>query len=72
MYYPLKDYYSVKEIAIRAGELFGNFFSYKLFRQQLCYFNDINYSEEVEFMYGFEAPEKTVKDFLIDIAAASL
>lgn len=72
MYYLLKDYYSVKEIAIRAGELFGDFFSYKLFRQQLCYFKDINYSEEVEFMQGFEVHEKTVKDFLTDIATSSL
>jgi hypothetical protein len=39
-----------------------------LFTKQLCYFADIRYDEQVEFMPGFEVSEEEVKDFLTEAA----
>ena len=36
--------------------------------KQLCYFKDINFDEQVEFMPGFEVGEDEVKTFLTDAA----
>jgi hypothetical protein len=66
LYFLLKDFFSIKEIAMEAEKLFGQLFSEKLFREQLAFHKDINYSEEVEFMEGFEADDATIKTFLID------
>lgn len=72
LYYMLKQYYSINEISEKATALFQDLFSKKLFKAQLCYFNDIDYSEAIEFMPGFEVSEKTVRDFLTDVATVSL
>jgi len=67
LYFTLKDKFSLLEINKRANELFGNLFSEKLFRQQLSYFDDIDSSEEVEFI-GEEIPKNKIKDFLTEVA----
>jgi hypothetical protein len=67
LYFLIKYHFTVKEIANRAKELFRGFFNEKLFRQQLCYFDDIDYSELIEFI-GEEIPEEEIKEFLIDSA----
>lgn len=68
LYYILKDYYSITEISGRAHEIFKELFSEKLFRAQLCFFEDIDYSEDVEFLTGFDVSAENVKNFLIDMA----
>ncbi|GHT56426.1 hypothetical protein FACS189451_01170 [Bacteroidia bacterium] len=40
----------------------------KLFRAQLAYHADIDYTEEVCFLPGFEVNPEEVKQFLIDIS----
>ena len=67
LYFVLKDYYNLKKISSRAAEIFGNSFNGKLFREQLCYFDDIDYSEKVEYV-GEEIEEIKIKEFLSDIA----
>ncbi len=68
LYFILKSHYSKKEISDRAKELFQDLFSPKLFNAQLCYFVGINFSEMPDYMPTFETDERTIKDFLIDIA----
>jgi len=68
LYFILKDYYSVREISMEAERIFGLLFSEKQFRLQLAFHKDIDYSEPVEYMPGFEVAEKVIKDFLIDKA----
>lgn len=68
MYFLIKFHLSTKEICNRATELFPNVFSPVLFYKQLCYFADIKYDEQVEFMPGFEVSEEEVKNFLTDAA----
>lgn len=68
LYFILKNHFSVTEICDKAKELFTDVFNPVLFSKQLCYFDDISFDEPVEFMPGFEVPEKEVKAFLIDAA----
>jgi hypothetical protein len=67
MYFLIKDYFTIEQISVRAEEIFGPLFSKKLFRVQLSYFDDINYSEPVEFLCH-EVSENEIKEFLIDKA----
>jgi hypothetical protein len=66
LYFLLKNYFTIEEVSNKAKELFDQMFSAKLFRSQLAFHKDINYSEPVEYMPGFEVGEKEIKDFLID------
>jgi len=66
LYFMLKNYFSIKEISIESERIFGQLFSEKLFRLQLAFHKDIDYSEPVEYMQGFEVDGQKVKEFLID------
>jgi hypothetical protein len=69
LYFLLRDYFSFDEIASKAEELFNSgVFNRKLFKGQLTYFDDVDYSEAVDFLPGHEVPEEEIKRFLIDIA----
>ena len=67
IYFILKDHFTVKQISDRTTDLFGQLFSEKLFRAQLSYFFDIDYTEAVEYLVP-PAPEEEIKSFLIDKA----
>jgi len=60
--------YSIQDIADRARTLFGGEFNERLFRSELGYFDDVDYSEEVEFMPGFEVSMDEVKSTLADLS----
>ena len=66
-YFILRDYYTIPEICHEAEEIFGQQFSEKLFREQLAFHKDIDYSEPVEFLLPSVADNK-IKAFLIDKA----
>jgi len=67
LYFILKEHYTIKQIPDRSTDLFGQLFSEKLFRAQLSYFDDIAYSESVEFLLS-PVPDNEIKNFLIDKA----
>ena len=67
LFYILKDYYSVEQISKRAGEIYDQLFSGKLFRAQLAYFEDIDHSEPIEYLTP-AVPDNEIKEFLIDKA----
>lgn len=67
LYFILKDHFRLKEIIKKAKEIFGTSFNDKLFREQLAYFDDIDYEEEVIFKTQ-PVEDKEIRDFLIDIA----
>ncbi|OFY50653.1 MAG: hypothetical protein A2X22_04160 [Bacteroidetes bacterium GWF2_49_14] len=64
LFFLLRDHFSLNQISSQATELFGQLFSEKLFRAQLSYFKDIDYTEPVEFM-GTPVPEEEIRDFLV-------
>jgi Nucleotidyl transferase AbiEii toxin, Type IV TA system len=72
LYFILRDFYTLQEIIERTQILFEGVFSPKLFRQQLCYFEDIDYTEEVSFLDGFAVQDAEIKAFLTNIALMSL
>ncbi|MBP9751934.1 MAG: nucleotidyl transferase AbiEii/AbiGii toxin family protein [Candidatus Moranbacteria bacterium] len=68
LYFIMKDRHTIGEIAGKASELFGGEFNEKIFRAQLAYFEDIDHSEKVVFMPGFETDESVIKDFLVQVS----
>ena len=66
LYFMLKGYFAVKDISMEAERIYGQLFSEKLFRLQLAFHKDIDYSEPVEYLPGFEVGDQEIKDFLID------
>ena len=65
LYFILKNHHTLAQICARAKKIFGPEFNEKIFRVQLGYFEDINYSEAVDFMPGFEVSDKEIKKALI-------
>jgi len=55
---------NLEDISTQANKIFGSEFNEKLFRVQLAYFKDIDYSEQVNFMTGFEVDNEVIKNFL--------
>lgn len=68
LYFILKNFHNLREIADKAAELFQGQFNEKLFRVQLTYFKDISYAEPVEFLPGFETADEIIKQKLIDFS----
>jgi len=66
LFFIIKNFHKVAEITKKAKYLFQGEFNEKLFRIQLSYFDDINYTEQVEFLPGFEVSEKKIKKALIE------
>ena len=67
LYFILKEMYTIKQISDRASVIFDQLFSQKLFRAQLSFFTDIDYSEPIEYL-GTPIPEKEIKEFLTEKA----
>jgi len=63
LYFILKDHYTIKQISDRASIIFDQLFSQKLFRAQLSYFADVNFSESIEYLET-PVPENEIKEFL--------
>ncbi len=70
LYFILKDHCTLSEVCARAQDIFGVHFNTKLLREQLCYFEDINYSESVIYV-GQEIDDQDIKDFLCDVATTA-
>lgn len=68
LYFLLNEHFGINEISACATALFGELFSEKLFRSQLCYFDDVDYSEAVDFIIPNPPDENTIKKELTRIA----
>lgn len=68
MYFILKNHHSIKEVAEKAQQIFSSEFNEKIFRTQLAYFEDIDYTEEIIYREGFEIDDKMIKNSLIDFS----
>jgi len=67
LFFILKNYYTIQEISKEACTNFPSQFSEKLFREQLTFFKDIDFSEPVEFVMP-SVSEKEIKQFLTEKA----
>ncbi len=70
LFFLLRDHFSIHDIAEKAGEIFQDSFNLKLFRQQLAYYKDIDYSEAVAFV-GENPNDSEITKFLTKAATES-
>ena len=68
LFFIIKDFHSISEITKQANNIFGNEFNEKIFRTQLSYFHDVNYSEEVRYSKSFEVSDKIIKKGLTNFS----
>ena len=68
LYFLLTEHFALKEVSDRAVEIFGELFSEKLFRAQLSYFDDIDYTEEVDFLIENPPTDVEIKAALEQIS----
>jgi len=69
LFFVMRNYHSLAQICQQAEKIFGAEFNEKNFRVQLSYFKDIDYSEKVDYLKGFEVSDAQIK---IALKAASL
>jgi hypothetical protein len=67
LYFIIKDHYTIPEISRTANTIFSTQFSEKLFREQLAFHKDIDYSETVDYIED-EVPENEIREYLIEKA----
>ena len=68
LYVIMRDYYDIHKIIKRTRHIFGLEFNEKLFRAQLSYFKDIDYTEKVDYLKGFEVGDEIIKKKLADFS----
>ncbi len=70
LYFITKEYNGISEITEKAKELFGKEFNEKIFRAQLAYFEDIDFSEKVIYVKGSEIEEDIIKEWLQKVSVS--
>ena len=68
LYFILKAHHTVAEITTKGREVFGNEFNEKIFRTQLAYFEDIDYSEQISYKDGFQMTDEVIKKALVEFS----
>jgi hypothetical protein len=68
LYFLLTQHFQMNEVTEKAIAIFGDLFSEKLFRAQLSYFDDVDYTEEVEYLVATPPPNEEIKATLTQIA----
>ena len=67
LFFLLKNHFTLSKIIEKAEELFGEVFNGKLFKEQISYFEDINFEEEVVYL-NKPVDKEEIKKFLVDAA----
>jgi hypothetical protein len=68
LYFILNGHYTLKQVAAKANKIFGPAFNEKLWRSQLAYFDGLDYSEEVDYLKGFEVSPAKIKSSLVKLS----
>ena len=67
LYFLLKEHFSIAQISECATALFGDLYSEKMFRAQLCYFEDVDYTEEVDYLISNPPSNEKIRNSLTEI-----
>ena len=67
LYFLFKESCTFAEVVNRAKTIFEGSFNEKLFRQQLCYFEDVDSTEKIDFI-GEGVSLRKLKAYLSEIA----
>lgn len=70
LYFIMRDFHPLSDIVEKTEYIFGTEFNAKLLREQLSYFDDIDYSDTVAFKPGFEVPDEEIKKKLAELSLA--
>ena len=68
LYFILKNYHSLDEIVLESSRIFNNEFNEKQFKSQLGFFEDIDYSEDVEYVISNPPTDLEIKNYLKEIS----
>ena len=72
LYFLLRDHFTIADITACATRLFGELFSEKMFRSQICYFDDVDYTEAVDWLIPNPPTDDEIKQTLTEIAVQGL
>lgn len=72
LYFLLSDHFTITDITTAATQIFGELFSEKMFRSKLCYFDDIDYTEAVDWIIPNPPTDNEIKQALTEIALQGL
>lgn len=72
LYFLLCNHFTILEISNVATQLFGELYSEKMFRTQLCYFDDVDYTEAVDYIIPNPPTDKEIKRRLTEISIQGL
>jgi len=72
LYFLLTHHFSIEEVSAKACKIFGELFSEKLFRAQLSYFDDIDYTESVEYLIDNPPSAEEIKSALTMISIGNV
>jgi len=68
LYFVMERYHGISKIVKRAKQIFGTEFNEKMFRSQLAYFKDIDYSEKIIYVKEFETKDNVIRKSLINFS----
>ena len=68
LYFIINKYHSIEKIVKSGKAIFKGEFNERIFREQLSYFKDIDYREEVVFLKGLAVSDKIIKAKLIEFS----
>ena len=68
LYFIMDKKHKLAEIIKKAKNIFGNEFNERMFRNQLAYFGDMDYREEIIWKPGFETSDNIIKSRLSDLS----
>ena len=68
LYLLLRDHFTLADICVEAACIFGELFSEKMFRAQLCYFEDIDYTEAVDWLITNPPTDEDIRQTLTVMA----
>ena len=72
LYFLLTQHSTLEQVCSRATEIFGELFSEKMFRAQLSYFDDVDYSEEIDYIIPNPPTNEEIKRYLTELSISSL
>lgn len=72
LYFLLTKYFTLKQVCERATTIFGELFSEKMFRAQLSYFDDVDYTEQVDYIISNPPTDDEIKNHLTELSVAEL
>ncbi len=71
LFFILTRHHTIDMVTAKAEELFGGEFSGKLFREQLCFFEDVDYTESIDYLTD-PVPDEKIREGLVEVSTGIL